>query len=164
MAEKTTFIKLDRNICRWRWYQNPNTFRVFVHLILNANIKDHDFEHITIHRGQLVTSYKSLAKELGISYKMARASIGNLVGSGELAITRHSKFLVVTVINYDSYQAGRAITGQSQGNHSAIKGQQSKNNKNDKNEKNPPPAPEGGQGGIEPDEQVWDSFGKRYFF
>ena len=44
VADQTTFIKIDRNIMDWRWYQDPNTFRLFVHLILRANIRDHDFE------------------------------------------------------------------------------------------------------------------------
>ena len=48
---KTTYIKLDRNILNWRWYKDANTFRLFIHLLLKANIRDHDFEHVTIRRG-----------------------------------------------------------------------------------------------------------------
>ena len=36
MAEKTTFIKLDRNIIRWQYYKDPIVMRVFLHLLLTA--------------------------------------------------------------------------------------------------------------------------------
>ena len=48
MAETTTFIKLDRNIRSWRWYKDPNTMRVFIDLLLDANISDRDFMGITV--------------------------------------------------------------------------------------------------------------------
>ena len=63
MPKKSTFIKLNRKILKWRWYQDANTFRVFVHLILLANVTDRDFENITIQRGQLVTSQSHLSKD-----------------------------------------------------------------------------------------------------
>ena len=31
------YIKLHRSIMDWRWYDDPNTFRMFVHLLLKAN-------------------------------------------------------------------------------------------------------------------------------
>ena len=43
-----TFIKLSRKIQSWRWYQDANTMRVFIHILLNANVYDHDFENITV--------------------------------------------------------------------------------------------------------------------
>ncbi|MEE3498969.1 MAG: hypothetical protein VZS12_07535, partial [Ruminococcus bromii] len=72
MSEPTTFIKLDRNILRWRWYKKPNTLRLFVHLLLNANVVDRDFENITVCRGQLLTSRRSLSASLGISEQSVR--------------------------------------------------------------------------------------------
>ena len=36
MAEKSTFIKLDRNIVKWRWYKDINTFKVFESVRNNA--------------------------------------------------------------------------------------------------------------------------------
>ena len=84
MAEKSTFIKIDRNILKWRWYEDANTFRVFVHLIIKANIRDADFERITVKRGQLVTSYPHLSRDLGISVKSARTAIKHLKETGEV--------------------------------------------------------------------------------
>ena len=67
MADKTTFIKIDRNILDWGWYKDANTFRVFMHLLLTANIRQHKFMGVDIGRGELATSQKSLAESLDIS-------------------------------------------------------------------------------------------------
>lgn len=154
MAEKSTFVKLDRNIIGWRWYKDGNTARVFFHLILIANIKNHDFEGVTIHRGELASSYSHLAAELGLSLKCVRTAIRHLCRTGEVACTSYSKFTVFTVLSYDRYQQnGHGVghdSGQAKGKRGAGKGQQSKNDKKDtnvsKNEKNPVPAPPTGGG------------------
>lgn len=138
MAEKSTFIKLDRNITKWRWYQDGNTFRVFVHLLLNANVSDHDFETITVHRGQVVISQPKLAEKLNMSIRNVRTSLNHLKSTGEVTVKAMSKYSVVTVINYDEYQkvTGK-VTANRQSNDSlpTVNRQQYKNVKNEKNER-----------------------------
>lgn len=126
MAEPTTYIKLDRNLLRWRWYKDSNTTRVFIHLLLTANYGDLDFENITVKRGQSVISYKSLAEELGISYKSARTALEHLKQTGEVATKIYSKYQVVTLLNYDKYQSIGQSERQSNGRQTAGKGQQEK--------------------------------------
>lgn len=106
------FVKLDRRITRWRWYHDPNTFRMFVHLILIANYEDCDFQKITIHRGQLVTSLASLSRDLGISIRSVRTSLEHLESTGEVTSKNYSKFRVITIQNYDTYQTNRQAKRQ----------------------------------------------------
>jgi DNA-binding transcriptional MocR family regulator len=135
-----TYIKLFRSIENWRWYKNPNTFRVFVHLLLNANIEDHDFESVTIHRGQLATSHASIAKNLDLSVQSVRTALEHLKSTGEITTKRYSKFLVISVLCYNQYQdvpTGKStINQQSSNNHSTFNQQQLKNVKNGKKLKN----------------------------
>ena len=131
-----TYIKLFRSIENWRWYQNANTFRVFVHLLINANIEDCPFEKIVIHRGQLATSYGSIAAKLGLTPKEVRTAIDHLKWSEEVAVKRYPKFQVISILCYDKYQSVGQSNGQSTGTQRAHKGQQLKNIKNDKNVKN----------------------------
>ena len=143
MADTTTWIKIDRNIMRWGWYKDNNTKAVFLHLLLKANIKPNYFMGVMIQRGEVATSYNSLAEETGLTVKNARTAIEHLKSTGELAIKRHSKFSVISIVNYDLYQsqpANRtAINRQSSGNQSAtIK--EYKNGKNGKNIYMPPQA------------------------
>lgn len=133
--DKTTFIKLDRNILEWRWYKEPTTKTVFIHLLLRANIKDADFMTETIHRGELVTSYAALAAETGLSIKQVRTAIRHLKDTGEVKVRGHSKFSIISMLRYDYYQALGQSQGHSEGNQRAIKGQQSKNDKNIKEPK-----------------------------
>lgn len=140
MAEKSTFIKLDRNILNWRWYKNPNTFRLFVHLLLKANIKDHQLEQYTIKRGEVVVSVQSLSDALGITPSQVRIALGHLKSTGEITSRPTNRFQVITIVNYDYYQgdtASKNATGkQTESNHNATGQQRYNNDNNDKNEKN----------------------------
>lgn len=104
MAEKTTWIKLDRNIMNWRWYQDPNTFRVFIHLLLNANIEERGFMTDTIHRGECVISIGKMAKTLGITYDQARTALNHLRETKEITSKQRPKYLVISITNYEKYQ------------------------------------------------------------
>lgn len=134
---KSTYIKLDRNIMKWGWYTNATTFRVFLHLLLNANIKDSFFEHIPVKRGQLVTSYNSLVNSLQISYQQGRTAISHLKSTGEITVSQNPKSLLVTVINYDKYQgATESLTGNQQANNRQINNNQRNNKEYIYNKKN----------------------------
>lgn len=132
MPEKSTFIKLNRKILKWRWYQDSNTFRVFVHLLLTANVTDRDFEQVTVKRGQLVTSVAHLSRDLKISVKSVRTALEHLKSTNEVAIQTTSKYSIITVNNYNEYQkvaSTRANEGQATGKRGANEGQQYKNDK-----------------------------------
>jgi len=138
----STWVKIDRNILKWRWYQDANTARVFLHLILTANIEDHDFQKITVHRGEVVTSLPSLSRQLRISIQSVRTSLEHLKSTGEITCRAYSKFQVISIPKYDEYQAvptGRATGSQQATNRQSTGNQhQSKNirSKEVKNEKN----------------------------
>jgi len=139
VAERTTFIKLDRNIIRWKWYQNANTMRVFLHLMLTANIRENQFETVTVHRGETVISYPSLARALKITEDQARTAIAHLKSTGEITARQYSKFQVVTLVSYDYYQGkipgSDPAKSQSSTSQVPVKSQHLKNNKNNKNNK-----------------------------
>lgn len=122
MAKQTTWIKIDRNILNWRWYKDRNTKDVFLHLLLTANIEDRDFQLDTIHRGEVATSIGHLAESLGISYKETRTALKHLEEGKEVAIRRRPKYLVISILKYNEYQAKgtqRANEGQTKGNQRA---------------------------------------------
>lgn len=142
MAEKTTFVKLDRNLLKWRWFQHPKTLVVWIWLIMNANVEDHDFERETIHRGEVATSYRRIMTDTGLSSKEVRTALNHLKETGEVATRIRPKYQVISILEYSRYQdvpAGKtAGKGQAKGRQTAGKGQQYKNvrSKEEKNEKN----------------------------
>lgn len=132
MPEKSTFIKLNRKILKWRWYQDANTYRVFVHLLLTANVTDRDFEQVTVKRGQLVTSVAHISRDLKISVKSVRTALEHLKSTNEVAIQTTSKYSIITINNYNEYQKvanNWANEGQTRGKRGANEGQQYKNDK-----------------------------------
>ena len=141
MADKSTFIKVDRNIMHWRWYQDANTTRVFLHLLLKANIEPHDFEKTTIPRGSLATSSYSLSRDLHISRQSVRTAISHLILTGEITTKKYPRYQVISIVNYDKYQklTTKSTSDQPASNHQLTTNQpQSKNkrSKEGKNEKN----------------------------
>ena len=136
----TGFIKLHRKICKWEWYQDANTFRLFIHLLLNANHKRAKWQGNEIDRGQLITGLNSLSSQLGLSVQQIRTSLFKLKSTSEITVQPTNKFSLVTLINYDSYQT-RELIETSAATSQTTNGQQTDNiqsttNKNVNNEKN----------------------------
>jgi DNA replication protein DnaD len=125
MAEKSTFIKIDRNITEWGWYQDGNTFRVFMHLLIKASIKDREYAGIILKRGEYITTYDRISTELKLSIQQARTALEHLKLTGEITITRHSKFQVISIKNYDFYQSN--YENQQSNNNQITINQQSDN-------------------------------------
>ena len=98
------FIKLHRSILKWEWWDDANTTRVFLYLLLNANWEDSRFEGHVIPKGSLVVSWKSLSENCGISVQSARTAINHLKSTGEITIKSTNKFSIVSIVNWEKYQ------------------------------------------------------------
>ena len=98
------WITLHRKILNWQWYHNTNVFRVFMHLLLNANYEDKYWNGIVIKRGQVVTSIRNISKETGLSIQHTRTAITNLQKTKEITIKTTNKYSLVTIEKYNDYQ------------------------------------------------------------
>ena len=111
------FIKLYDKILNWEWYNDINTFRLFIHLLLKANYKDLKFEGKKILRGQLVTSLPKLSSQTGLSVRQVRVSLDKLKMTGEVTDSSTARYRIITIVRYDEYQANdrlgdRQMTGE----------------------------------------------------
>ena len=136
----TGFVLLYRQITEWEWYQNPNTFRVFLHCLLMANFADARFEGRDIKRGQFVTSLPSLSKQTRLSIQQVRTALDHLKSTGEITDKAYPKYRVITVVKYNDYQMdNRQNNSQSTGNQQASNrlatGNQQQYNNNNKEQK-----------------------------
>ena len=143
MAEKSTYVKLDRNLRFWRWFKNPKTVVVWVWLIMSANIDDHDFERETIHRGEVATSRKSISAATGLTENEVRTALDHLKSTGEITSRTRPKYQVITILRYNDYQdvptgkrPGRAPAKPRQTTGRPPQSKNGKNGENGKNEKN----------------------------
>ena len=128
----TGWVKLHRQLLGWEWYNDVNTTRVFLHLLLVANHKDNNWRGIEIKRGQRLTSVNALASETNLSIKNIRTSIKRLKSTNEVASHSTAQHTVFTMVNYDLYQDEASEVA----NKGQAKGKQRATNNNDKNDKN----------------------------
>lgn len=114
-ADRNGFIKLNRNIQDWEWYKHPNILKVFIHCLLEANYKDNRWQGTEIPRGSFVTSIEHLAKDCGLTIAIIRDSLKKLSHSKSIKIKTTTKFTMISVLNYVTYQ------GEQQTNNKQIK-------------------------------------------
>jgi len=126
------YIKLWRKITEWEWWDDPNTFRVFIYLLLQANHQDGNWRGIKVKRGQHVSSINKISVATRLSTKNVRTSINHLISTNEVAKDSPTKqWTIYTITRFEDYQPTKEVAkgGQRSGKGVAT-------NNNDKNEKN----------------------------
>jgi len=98
------FIQLHRKLLEWEWYDDTNTFRVFIHLLLKANYKDKSYRGELLKAGTVLTGRDILANELGMSVRQVRTALDKLSMTSELTIKTSSKGTKIQIVNYKKYQ------------------------------------------------------------
>ena len=126
------WIKIHRKILEWEWYDDSNTFRLFMHLILKANHKDKKYRGIVVKTGSLLTGRELLSMETGLSIQQVRTCLERLKSTNEITINSSKQGTVIQIVKYKDYQitTNDLTTNQPQDN------QQVTTNKNVKKEKN----------------------------
>lgn len=99
------WIKFHRSILEWEWYLEPNTLRLFIHLLLKANRAPGKYMGIDLEPGQLITGRKQLSNELRMSEREIRTSLNRLKSTSSLTIKTTNKFSLITICKYADYQS-----------------------------------------------------------
>ena len=131
------FIKIYRSLTKWQWYTEPNTMRLYLHLLLTVSIKDSYWQGILVKRGSRVSSIAKLAEEIGLTARQTRTSLQHLISTNDVTKQATPNYTVFTVVNYDRYQSNRQTESQTNDkrptnkatNHESNERQQYKNNK-----------------------------------
>ena len=105
-----TYIKLFRRVLTWEWYGDTNTFRVFMHILLNANYKPSKYKGHEIGAGECVFGRKKWAKELGLSEQQVRTAISHLQSTNEITIRATNKFSVIHVEKWAFWQINDGLS------------------------------------------------------
>lgn len=98
------WIKIYRGLTVWRWYTEPNTIRLYLHLLLKATTKETPYRDFTLMPGQYAASLSQLGNELKMSARELRTAINNLVTTNELTIKTTNKFTLFSIQNWGKYQ------------------------------------------------------------
>lgn len=120
------YIKLNKKILGWAWYDNINVFKIFIHLLLTAEYQERKIGRLTLERGQAFISQRKVAKINGMSYKQVRNALDCLQDTGEIKTRATSKGTIITICNYTKYQDFVVYKGRTRGAQGAHKGAQEK--------------------------------------
>jgi len=99
------FIKLYRAIRRWQWWEDKNTFRLFLFLLTEVNFATGMSGNIIINPGQTLTTRLKLMHATGLSEQQVRTSMNKLKSTGEITIKTTNHYHLITVMNWDLYQS-----------------------------------------------------------
>jgi hypothetical protein len=149
------WIKVHRKMLQWEWFDDPNTFRLFMYLLMAANYKPSKWRGREIEVGQLLTGLYKLQENTGISIQSIRTSLDKLKSTGEITIQSTNRFRIITIVNYSSYQDIDKPTNKPTNkppNKQLTNNQQTTNNiqedqeyKKERNKEYNPPTPLGGK-------------------
>ena len=103
------FVKIFKRITKWGWYGDTNTFRVFMHILLNANYKPTEYKGMTIGAGECVFGRKKWAKELGLSEQNIRTALSHLQSTNEITITSTNRFSVIHIEKWEFWQGNNGL-------------------------------------------------------
>jgi len=116
------FIKLPRTILEWQWYDDINTTKLMVHLLLKANFQTKQWRGHLIMPNQLITSYEKLAVETGLTISKVRTAISKLKRSKDIETVPHNKFTKIEILApfFIDIQNDNQIALKSQSNHNPL--------------------------------------------
>jgi len=98
------WIKIHRKVLEWEWYDDANTFRLFVHLLLKANHKTKNYRGVRLTCGSIMTGRDLLASETGLSVQQVRTCLERLKSTNEITINSTKQGTIIQVVNYEKYQ------------------------------------------------------------
>ena len=136
------WIKLHRQITDWEWYDDHNTFRLFIHLLLKANHKERSYRGTTIEVGCIMTGRELLSKETGLSVQQIRTCLERLKLTNEITIKSDKQGTIIQVVKYKDYQVStnELTTNQPTSNQQVTTNKNDNKEKNDNNTFKPPTA------------------------
>ena len=115
LNKEGSWIKIYRSLLDWEWYDDINTCRLFIHLLLTANYEDKKWHGMVIKRGQRFCSLSTLAEETGLSIKSIRVALTHLALTGEVAKETTRQGMLLTLVGYAKFQDIGASEGANEG-------------------------------------------------
>ena len=108
-SNKIGWVKLHRQLLEWRWIDDHNTLILFIHLLLMATHKPHVYRGVELKPGQIITSYRRLADQTGLSVRSVRTSINRLKSTHEVTHQATQLNSLITINNWNAYQSGDTV-------------------------------------------------------
>lgn len=99
-----SWIKLHRSIVDTAFWPDDWLVRLWIWCLVKAKFDDSKWKHIHLKRGEFVTGRHSAAEELGVSPSKWMRGIHKLSEYGCIEYKPDSKWTVISICNYSTYQ------------------------------------------------------------
>lgn len=98
------YIKIDRGIMNWEWWDDDKVLKLWLTILLLANWEKKRWHGKDIPRGAFWTSIPRLQKASGLSYQEVRTALCKLVSTGEITDEATGSGRLITVVKYGDFQ------------------------------------------------------------
>lgn len=125
------WVKLFRSTREWEWYGDYAVLTLWIHILLEANYAEKQWQGVVVGVGEMATSVAKLAFETGLSVQQTRTALKKLESTNEITCKTTNKYTLIRVNKWDEYQTNNKQTTNNPTNEQ----QQDKNirRKEDKN-------------------------------
>lgn len=98
------FVKLDKNITKWRWFNKDHMLKFWIYLLCNVAYSDYSLGDIEIKKGQVIIGKKNVGEKLGLSEQTIKTYIKRLKRTGEITTESTNRYTLITIVKWDEYQ------------------------------------------------------------
>ena len=134
------WIKLHRKLYEKGFSGMPDYVAIWLYILVHAQHKDQEIvlnkQVVKINRGSLITGRKKLSSVTGVSESKTYRILKYLEIEQQIEQQKFNKFTVISIVNYDKYQASEQEDAQQVNNRRTTDEQQMNTYKNVKKEKN----------------------------
>lgn len=115
MRKDKGWIKLHKSLLDSDIMQNDTLFKIWITLLLRVNWKEHkaiiNGKHVILEPGSMVFGFKKLAESIVINKKTLVRWVRYLSETGRISLKTGPKGSVLTICNWDVYQANNEKDG-----------------------------------------------------
>lgn len=104
------YIKIFRQIKDWAHFQEPSVLLMWIWLLVSVNFKDGYFHGKLVKKGEIITSFRKISEETGLSVNTIRSCLDKLKMSGEITqkksensqISQYTHIVINQFVKYQS--------------------------------------------------------------
>jgi hypothetical protein len=135
MSNSKGWISLHRKLLENPIFKNYKLLQTFLYCLLKATHDDYELligdQMVSLKKGQLATGRKAISQATNLTEQNVRTALSKLEKLGILTITPTSKYSVVTVVAWDSYQgSNQQVTNNQPTTNQQLTTNNNINNKN----------------------------------
>lgn len=138
MTDSKGWISLHRKLLDNPIFKNHKLLQTFLYCLLKATHEDYEAlvgdQMVSLKTGQLVTGRKAISQATNLTEQNVRTALSKLEKLGILTIKPTSKYSVITVVAWDSYQQNnQQVTNNQPTSNQQVTTNNNNNNNNNNN-------------------------------